>query len=83
MATREAVKIMKENKVDGHIIHMNSISGHIIPQLKGTNIYFGTKHAITALTEVMRRELHAMGTKIKVTVSVAVLFGVRLPMIIC
>ena len=28
IATREAVKIMKENKINGHIIHVNSVLGH-------------------------------------------------------
>lgn len=27
IATREAIKSMRENKIDGHIIHMNSILG--------------------------------------------------------
>lgn len=28
VATREALKSMEENKVDGHIVHINSVLGH-------------------------------------------------------
>ncbi|KAF2890678.1 hypothetical protein ILUMI_15495 [Ignelater luminosus] len=67
IATREAVKDMRENKVAGHIIHINSVGGHYIPNLPNTNVYPASKHAVTALTETLRQELNSIGSKIKVT----------------
>lgn len=70
IATREAVKAMKEGGIDGHVIHVNSVAGHYVPAvLKSVNVYPASKHAVTALTETLRQELAAAGSKIKVTVS--------------
>lgn len=72
VCTREAFQIMNRNKVDGHIIHINSVDGHHVPYLIGKNIsynlYSPSKFAITAMTEVLRQELQLYNTKIKVTV---------------
>ncbi|KAJ3660776.1 hypothetical protein Zmor_005207 [Zophobas morio] len=51
IATREAVKIMKANKIDGHIVHINSVTGHKIPNVPGLNV----------------QELNHLGLKIKIT----------------
>nr|XP_023021487.1 farnesol dehydrogenase-like [Leptinotarsa decemlineata]XP_023021488.1 farnesol dehydrogenase-like [Leptinotarsa decemlineata] len=67
IATREAVKDMKKNHIDGHIIHINSILGHRLPVLEGLNIYPATKHAVTALTETLRQEINKMKLKIRIT----------------
>uniref|UniRef100_A0A182MNA0 Dehydrogenase n=1 Tax=Anopheles culicifacies TaxID=139723 RepID=A0A182MNA0_9DIPT len=67
LCSQWAYKSMVERKVDGHIVHINSIAGHIVPSFPKLNIYPGTKHAVTAITEVMRQELRAAETKIKVT----------------
>ncbi|KAF2886866.1 hypothetical protein ILUMI_19307 [Ignelater luminosus] len=69
IATREAVKDMRANNVDGHIIHINSIAGHYVPAFPNTNVYAGSKYAVTALTETLRQELNSIGSKIKITVS--------------
>lgn len=70
--TREAFQLMKKNSVDGHVVLINSISGHKVPYLVGQtsslNIYPSTKFAITAMTEVLRQEFQAEATKIKITV---------------
>lgn len=76
IATREAVKNMRENNVDGHIIHINSIFGHKIANFARLNMYGASKHAVTALTETLRNELNSVGSKIKITVcSCSVFFG--------
>ena len=69
IATREAVKLMKENKINGHIIHVNSVFGHKVTHFANLNVYPASKFAVTALTETLRQELNHEGLKIKVTVS--------------
>lgn len=69
IATREAVRSMRANKVDGHIIHINSVSGHIVNYFPYMNVYAASKHAVTALTETLRTELNTIDSKIKITVS--------------
>jgi NADP+-dependent farnesol dehydrogenase len=68
VATREAVKVMKAEKIDGHIIHINSVAGHTVPNFPGSNVYPASKYAVTALTETLRQELNHLGLKIKITV---------------
>lgn len=70
--TRETVRSMEQRKFDGHIVNVSSILGHFIPRMTGynLNIYPPTKHAIKAMTEVLRQELLAKGTKIKISVCI-------------
>lgn len=68
IATREAVKQMQDNKIDGHIVHINSDSGHKVSDFPGLNVYPASKHAVTALTETLRLEFNRIGSKIKITV---------------
>lgn len=70
ITTREALKNMELNKVNGHIIHINSMSGHRVASMPNNNVYPASKYAVTALTETLRQELTTSGSKIKVTVSV-------------
>uniref|UniRef100_U5EW40 Putative dehydrogenase n=1 Tax=Corethrella appendiculata TaxID=1370023 RepID=U5EW40_9DIPT len=66
--TREAVQSMKKYSIDdGHIIHMNSVAGHSSPVTTGFHVYPATKHAVTVLTETLRRELLEEKSKIKVS----------------
>ncbi|XP_059609377.1 farnesol dehydrogenase-like [Phlebotomus argentipes] len=68
--TREAFKSMKKRSFPGHIINMNSISGHNVPNLPTDyyfNVYAATKHAITALTETERQEFAKERLGIKVS----------------
>ncbi|XP_017780837.1 PREDICTED: farnesol dehydrogenase-like [Nicrophorus vespilloides] len=64
VATKEAVKSMRTNNIDGHIVHVNSVGGHRI--LYFGNMYSPSKHALTCVTEIMRKELLEIG-KIKVS----------------
>lgn len=72
--TREAVRSMSDRKTFGHIIHINSTSGHTKSIYYGPhgypllNIYGPTKYAVTAFTEEQRQEMNVKGIKdIKVT----------------
>ena len=67
VATREAVKNMRANNIDGHIIHINSMAGHRISARLVTNVYPASKFAVTALTETLRQELNSIGSKIKIS----------------
>lgn len=71
IATREAVRIMKEYDIKGHIIHINSILGHFLPPaFSSLNMYIGAKHGITGLAEALRLELASENVAIKITVSI-------------
>ncbi|CAB3369325.1 Hypothetical predicted protein [Cloeon dipterum] len=66
--TREVVQDMKSRGMtDGHFFNINSICGQYIPQLPTGYIYTASKHAVTVLTEGLRRELRDLQTKIRVT----------------
>ena len=65
IVTRESVALMRSTNVDdGHIINMNSMSGHVVG---GTLMYCATKFAVTALTEGLRRELRDIKSHIRST----------------
>ena len=55
------------------IVNINSVAGHNVPFMKEgqtSNVYNGTKHAVTATTEVLRQELiHMKKEKIRISVS--------------
>lgn len=68
ITTREAVRNMKENNVDGHIIHINSIVGKKVLDIHGIAVYTSSKYAVTALAESLRYELNNQKSKIKITV---------------
>lgn len=72
--TREAVRSITDRKTFGHIIHINSTSGHTKSIYYGPhgypllNIYGPTKYAVTCYTEEQRQEMNVKGIKdIKVT----------------
>ncbi|KAK5646292.1 hypothetical protein RI129_004756 [Pyrocoelia pectoralis] len=67
IATREAVRSMRKNNVDGHIVHLNSIAGHKVCPLPNVNVTAASKHSVTALTETLRQELNSIGCKIKIS----------------
>jgi len=68
ICTKEAIESMNEKQVDGHIININSVAGHInMPADYPFFMYSASKHAVTALTEGLRRELVKLKSKIRVT----------------
>ena len=64
--TREAVADMHRRGVSGHVVHISSLSAHRVPPGNG-GMYAATKHAVRALTEGLRHELHAAGSDVRVT----------------
>ncbi|XP_023727640.1 farnesol dehydrogenase [Cryptotermes secundus] len=69
ICTREAIRSMKEHGItDGHVVHLNSIAGHGLPQSsRMLHMYAASKNAVTALTEGLRRELVKDSSRIRVT----------------
>lgn len=68
ICTREAYQSMKERNVDdGHIININSMSGHRVAPNSAIHFYAATKYAVTALTEGLRQELRESQTHIRAT----------------
>ncbi|XP_012695251.1 dehydrogenase/reductase SDR family member 11 [Clupea harengus] len=68
ICTREAYQSMKERNVDdGHIININSMSGHRVVPSASVHFYSASKYAVTALTEGLRQELREAKTHIRAT----------------
>ncbi|XP_068583984.1 dehydrogenase/reductase SDR family member 11-like [Cebidichthys violaceus] len=68
ICTREAYRSMKERDVDdGHIININSMSGHRVARGADGHFYSSTKYAVTALTECLRQELREANAHIRAT----------------
>lgn len=74
LCAKEAIKRMTANGIAGHIVNINSITGHYVPYVEGLNlnIYPATKHAVTAIVESLRQELNSLGSNIKISVGVHV-----------
>lgn len=68
---------MKNHGVDGIIINVNSVTGHSVPEMPTSelliNVYPATKHAVTALGEMLRAELRSEQSKIRISVIILVL----------
>lgn len=65
ICTREAIQRMEHHQTPGHIIHINSMSGHRVPG--GSGMYSASKFAVTALTEALRKELRENNSAIRVS----------------
>jgi 17beta-estradiol 17-dehydrogenase / 3beta-hydroxysteroid 3-dehydrogenase len=65
IATREAIADMRRRGDSGYVIHVSSMAAHRVP--RGSGVYAATKHAVRALTEALRMELHAAESGIRVT----------------
>lgn len=61
--TQEAFKQLNKSNDQGYIVNINSIAGQSFPFFgpgvpPPLNVYIGTKHAMTATSEVLRQELN-------------------------
>jgi NADP-dependent 3-hydroxy acid dehydrogenase YdfG len=65
ICTRNAVRDMQRRDVDGHVIHISSMSAYRVPP--GGGMYSATKFAVRSLTEGLRVELREMDSDIRVT----------------
>lgn len=69
--TREAYNLMDKSDEFGLIINISSIAAHSVPFMTfSSNVYSATKHAVKALTEIVRQELVISGrNRIRIAVS--------------
>lgn len=67
IATREAIRSMLSNEIDGHIIHINSLAGHWTFNIPNLNMGGPSKFAVTALAQQLRYEMQNADRKIKIT----------------
>ncbi|XP_046747786.1 farnesol dehydrogenase-like [Diprion similis] len=67
VGVKEAVASMRRRNIAGHIININSVTGHWLSFENPCSLYSTTKHAITTMTETVRRDLVAVGSRIKIT----------------
>ncbi|EDW07277.2 farnesol dehydrogenase [Drosophila mojavensis] len=70
--TQRVFQSLRKRKTPGHVVIMNSILGHYLfnpppGSLQELSIYPATKHALTAITELLRQEFRDFKTHIKVT----------------
>lgn len=68
IASSEAIKIMRDHNIDGHIISINSVFGHYVQNIMDLDVYPATKFALHGYSECLRYELLNMGSKIRLTV---------------
>lgn len=69
---KSAIDLMKEKNRKGHIIVMNSILGHRVPDVPhpikpSFGVYPATKHALTGICQTLRQELSFSKLPIKIT----------------
>ncbi|XP_060532425.1 farnesol dehydrogenase-like [Cylas formicarius] len=67
IATREVVREMIAENINGHIIHINSIVGHKVVNFPKSSVYTATKFAVTGLAEALRFEINELNLKMKIT----------------
>lgn len=70
--TTAAYTSMKKRGIDGHVVIVNCLAGHVVPYIPtiSMNAYSASKHALIALAEQYRQEFATNGTNIKITVSI-------------
>ncbi|XP_014238460.1 farnesol dehydrogenase-like [Trichogramma pretiosum] len=74
-ATQRTVQMLRDREEEGHIFNINSILGLVVPEsglleeigVNGLNIYPATKHALSAMSTTVRREVSLANLPIRVT----------------
>ncbi|XP_022902997.1 farnesol dehydrogenase-like [Onthophagus taurus] len=64
---KEAIKVMREHKIDGYIININSIHGYYDCLDPNSIMYTSSKYASRVMTENIRLELAEIGSNIRIT----------------
>lgn len=74
---KAAYRHMKKYDSYGHIVNINSIAGHScisITKEPKLNVYAGSKHFVTATTEVLRQELNSLqNRKVRISVNYSII----------
>ncbi|XP_002133658.2 farnesol dehydrogenase [Drosophila pseudoobscura] len=68
---REAFQSMKKRGAEGHVVIVNSVAGHHVPnlgpQLPSLNVYPASKFALRAMNEIYRQEFQRHKTPVRVS----------------
>ncbi|EDW86439.1 farnesol dehydrogenase [Drosophila tropicalis] len=68
---REAFQSMRQRSAEGHVVIVNSVAGHQVPnlgpQLPSLNIYPASKFALRAMNEIYRQEFQRHKTRVRVS----------------
>ncbi|XP_055381458.1 farnesol dehydrogenase [Condylostylus longicornis] len=69
VCTKEALLMMQKNQTKGHIILINSVLGHRIPDVPVPlfSVYPSTKFALTALCQTIKQEINYHKLSVKLT----------------
>lgn len=68
VVSRQALESMRDSNIDGQIININSVAGHEVLNIGNLNVYPASKHAVTAFTTTLRKELvQSFNSRIRVT----------------
>jgi NADP+-dependent farnesol dehydrogenase len=59
--------VTRRYKIDGHIFHINSLLGHLVPDFRILNVYCASKFAVGV--EMLRQEFNREDNRIKITVN--------------
>ena len=60
--TRLCLPYLRKRGAQAHIVNVGSISGHRV--YPGGGVYCATKHAVTALSQGLRMDLHGSGVRV-------------------
>lgn len=68
LCARQAIKVMRKNHTEGHIVNLCSIAGVVGWMFKlPIGLYSASKHAVKVVSDGLRREMILEKTKIKVS----------------
>ncbi|KAB7503575.1 Dehydrogenase/reductase SDR family member 11 [Armadillidium nasatum] len=68
LCSQLAIASLRERGVDdGHVININSISGHVMTPFTSSRFYASTKFAVRAITEGLRQEMRELKSHIRIS----------------